>query len=59
MKLTFFRWRLTFDRYKGFEIDTDRELLVARELIEHVSSLGASSLVNLDKCNANCRDLGR
>ena len=59
MKLTFFRWRLTIDRYEGFEIDTDGELLVAQELIEHVSSLGASSLVNLDKCNANCRELGR
>ena len=36
----------TFDRYEGCEIDTDGELRVARELIENVTSLGASSSID-------------
>ena len=57
--MIFLRWKLTFDRYEGFEIDTDGELRVAQELFENVTSLGASSLIDSDRCNANCRELGR
>ena len=42
----FWRWKLTFDRYNGFEVDTDGELRVARELFENITSLGASSSID-------------